>query len=87
MLTDTSIESITILYKPEIKGYARQNELIPPNWISIHFGGDVPIIINGRITNLEEFLSEVEAERIWMIHVLCNKKFINPSNDWKSILT
>ena len=46
-LTDESIEIIYILAHPEKKGYARQNELIPPNWISIHFGGDVPIIING----------------------------------------
>ena len=27
---------------------------MPPNWISIQFGGDIPTIINGQITDLEE---------------------------------
>ena len=42
LLTDESIESIQILYNPELKGYAKQNNLYVNKWISIQFGGDVP---------------------------------------------
>ena len=38
-LDDESIESISILSKPEQKGYAKQNNLLPGNWINIYFGG------------------------------------------------
>ena len=58
-LTDKSIEAIYILAKPGEKGYARQNDLIPQKWISIFFGGNVPTIINGQITNLEEDMIEI----------------------------
>ena len=48
------IESIEILSRPEQKGYARQNGLVPGAWVSISFGGDTPITINGEIVSLEE---------------------------------
>merc|ERR1712166_1245373 len=62
VITDESIEIIEILYKPKESGYARQNNLIVGNSISIEFGGDgtVPMIINGEITNLEEDMVEIE---------------------------
>ena len=62
VITDESIEIIEILYKPKESGYARQNNLIVGNGISIEFGGDgtVPMIINGEITNLEEDMVEIE---------------------------
>jgi len=41
-LSDESINSITILDRPENKGYARQNKLLPETFIDIHFGGDLP---------------------------------------------
>jgi len=53
-ITDESIETIHILANPKEKGYARQNELIVNKWISIQFGGKIPTIINGKITDLEE---------------------------------
>ena len=59
-LSDESIQSISILNRADTTGYARQNNLIPNNWVDIHFGGDLPVIITGQITNLEEDMIEVE---------------------------
>ena len=59
-LNDESIEQIIILATPELKGYARQHELVPENWITIEFGGEVPSIINGQITDLDE--DEIEVD-------------------------
>jgi hypothetical protein len=33
--------------------------LEPPQWIDVHFGGDVPVILSGEITNLEEDMIEL----------------------------
>ena len=57
--TDESIESIEILSKPIEKGYARQNGLTTGTSISIQLGGDVPITLNGQITDLEEDMIEL----------------------------
>jgi len=59
-LSDESITAISILSRPDVTGYARQNNLLPGNWIDIHFGGDLPITITGQITNLEEDMIEIE---------------------------
>ena len=56
---DENIESIELLSRPEEKGFARQNGLLPGAWITIQFGGEVPIIINGEITNLDEDMIEL----------------------------
>ena len=58
-ITDETIESISILKQPIEKGYARQNDLTPGNWLTIEFGGAIPSIINGEITNLEEDMIEI----------------------------
>ena len=58
-LTNKSISKINILARPEVKGYARQNGYIPGNWISIEFGGEVPAIFNGQITDLEQDMIEL----------------------------
>lgn len=60
-LTDQSIESIAILDRDEQPGYARQNGLVPGEWINIRFGGDVPAVITGEITNLDEDMIEVKV--------------------------
>tara|TARA_B100000925_G_scaffold87523_1_gene63003 strand:+ start:10168 stop:15969 length:5802 start_codon:yes stop_codon:yes gene_type:complete len=60
-LTEESIEQILILYKPENQGFARQNGLVVNRWITIEFGGELPTIINGKITNLEEDRIEIES--------------------------
>jgi hypothetical protein len=60
-LTEESIEKIEILYKPDEIGFARQNNLIVGRSITIEFGGEVPTIINGKISNLEEDRIEIES--------------------------
>jgi hypothetical protein len=57
--TDESITQINILSRSKEKGYARQNNLLPKTWIDIDFGGDLPAIITGEITNLEGDMIEV----------------------------
>ena len=57
--TDESITQINILSRSDEKGYARQNGLLTGTWIDIHFGGDIPAIITGEITNLDEDMIEV----------------------------
>jgi hypothetical protein len=59
MLRNESITSISILNRPDFPGYAQQNKLVPNTWIDIHFGGDIPTIITGKITNLEEDQIEI----------------------------
>ena len=57
--TDESISQIILLYRSEEKGYARQNGLVTKKWVDIHFGGEIPSIITGEITNLEEDMIEI----------------------------
>ena len=47
-LSDESIERIDILVRPENKGYARQNNLLPDTWVDLHFGGDLPVTYYGK---------------------------------------
>ena len=58
-LSDESIIDIHILSKSSKKGYARQNNLLLGTNISIRFSGDIPFVINGQITNLEEDMIEL----------------------------
>ena len=53
-ITDESITEINLLSRSEDKGFARQNALLPTKWVDVHFGGEIPAIITGQITNLEE---------------------------------
>jgi hypothetical protein len=57
--TDESILEIHLLSRSDELGYARQNGLLPNTWVDISFHGDVPIIITGEITNLEEDMIEI----------------------------
>jgi len=59
--TDESITSIYILDRPEFPGYAKQNGLTVGKWINISFSGDLPTIITGQITDLEEDMIEVKT--------------------------
>ena len=59
-ITDESIIAINILYSPDEKGYARQNRDLY-KWTTIEFGGDIPVIINGQITNLENDMIELST--------------------------
>lgn len=58
---DGSITELTIISSNPLKGYARQNDLLPNKWINIYFGGDFPAVITGQITNLEEDMIEVKT--------------------------
>lgn len=60
-LTDQSVEAISIIDRVDEPGYARQNGLIPGKWINIRFGGDIPVVITGEITNVEEDMIEVKT--------------------------
>lgn len=57
--TDESITAIHLLSRDDKKGYARQNGLLPTKWVNIHFGGDVPTVITGQITDLIEDMIEI----------------------------
>ena len=58
---DGSIVELAILSRSSEKGYARQNNLLPGTWINVYFGGDIPVIITGEITNLEEDIIEIKT--------------------------
>jgi len=58
-IADESITSIDLLSRSEVPGFAKQHKLLPPQWIDIHFNGEVPVIVSGEITNLEEDMIEV----------------------------
>ena len=59
ILGSGTIEQINLLSRDKNKGYAKQNHLLPGTWIEIHFGGDIPAILTGEITNLEEDMIEI----------------------------
>ena len=59
--SDESITSIAILNSPDFPGYARQNKLTTGTWVDIIFGGELPTIITGHITDLEEDMIEVKT--------------------------
>jgi hypothetical protein len=58
-LDNEAITDINILSHAESPSYALQNNLITGKWIDMYFGGDVPTIITGEITNLEEDMIEI----------------------------
>ena len=61
LIGDGNINSINVLSSNPQKGYARQNDLLPGTWINIYFGGEIPTIITGKITNLEEDMIEIKT--------------------------
>ena len=69
-LRNQSIVAIDILSSDEMQGYSRQNGLLPGIWVDIKFGGDLPTIITGYISNLEEDMIEIqtypENEKIYL---------------------
>ena len=61
VIGDGNITSIKVISSNPESGYARQNELLPGTWINIYFGGDIPSVITGKITNLEEDMIEIRT--------------------------
>ena len=69
-LMNESITGIAILSRADEKGYAKQNSLLPGQWIDIFFGGDLPTTFTGEITSLEEDQIEIKlAETGDMIYI------------------
>ena len=60
-LRNQSIVAIDILSSDEKQGYSRQNGLLPGVWVDVIFGGDLPTIITGFISNLEEDMIEIQT--------------------------
>ena len=58
-LEEKNISGIEILSRSDEKGYARQNGLLPGSWLNVHFGGDVPAIFTGKITDIEQDMIEL----------------------------
>jgi hypothetical protein len=58
-ITDESIQQIILLNRAEQKGYARQNDLTVGTWIDIEFGGEIPTLLSGEISNLDEDMIEL----------------------------
>lgn len=58
-----TITSIKIISRSDEPGYARQHGLITGVWINIFFRmeGNVPLIITGEITNLEQDMIEIQT--------------------------
>jgi hypothetical protein len=79
ILGDGNITKIEILSRPDSPSYARQNKLLPGKWINIYFGGDIPVIITGEITNLEEDMIEIRTSDRDIIYINFDYKGI-PEN-------
>ena len=60
-LYDESITAINILDSDINPGYARQNGLMVGSWIDIYFGGDIPLVVTGEISNLENDMIEIKT--------------------------
>jgi len=60
-LNDKSISGIILLDRPNEAGYARQHDLLPGKWVDIYFTGDVPEVVTGQITNLDEDMIEIKT--------------------------
>ena len=61
-ISDESITSIDLLDRATEPGYARQNNLIPNNWIDIHFDdSDIPTIVTGQITDIDNDMIEIKT--------------------------
>ena len=58
-LGNGTIQEIRILWRSNKPGYANQNNLLPGTWLNLYFGGDIPTIITGKITNLEDDMIEI----------------------------
>lgn len=60
-LNNESIINIDILNRLSSPSYAIQKGYILGEWLDLHFTGDVPFIVTGKITNLEEDMIEITS--------------------------
>ncbi len=68
-LSNDKITNINILYREKEKSYSKQNGLIPGVWIDIQFDGNIPMIITGEITNLDEDQIEIKTTNNDIIYI------------------
>ena len=61
IIGDGNIQTIKVISSNSEEGYARQNDLLPGTWINIYFGGEIPTVITGEITNLEDDMIEIKT--------------------------
>ena len=61
VIGDGNITEIKIISRNPNRGYARQHGLVTGTWINIYFGGDMPLIITGQITDLEQDMIEIKT--------------------------
>lgn len=58
-ITDYSIETIQVIHRQKTPSYIEQNGLYTSTWVDIKFGGDIPMIVTGEITNTIEDMIEI----------------------------
>ena len=68
-IMNEKIEEIHLLSRSEHSGYATQRDLIPENWVNVFFDGDVPFVITGVITDLEEDMIEIKTLQNEVIYI------------------
>ena len=61
LIGDGNIKAIKVISSNPENGFARQNELLPGTWVNIYFSGEIPTVITGEITNLEEDMIEIRT--------------------------
>ena len=58
---NATIIQIDLLSRAKSPSYAEQNNLTPGVWINLTLGGDIPTIIIGQITNIENDMIEIKT--------------------------
>ncbi len=86
VIGDGTISNIDIMYRNKEDGYARQNNLLPGEWINIEImGDDIPSYINGEITNLENDMIEIKTMEGDVLYINFDYKGIPEDLDIKKI--
>ena len=60
VILDEGVGSIEILSREDNPSYAFQNNLTIGVWVTIEFGGSIPLVITGEITDIEEDMIEIK---------------------------
>jgi hypothetical protein len=58
-LREKTLVGWNLLSRQDENGYANLYGLLPNKWVNVYFKGDIPQIITGKITNLEEDMIEI----------------------------
>ena len=61
ILDNINITAVNILNRRDDPGYATQNGLVKNEWINIHLGGEIPTIVIGQITDLNNDQIEIKT--------------------------